>query len=164
MAVLWTTACYRRNGPTSETYGRKKYTVDHSLIFNLQFIILYHKYISQKYFIQSFYHVLFNCLAMIVIDSTLKMERCGQIAAADATGHRRFLLSIYAHGLVQSQGGVPMWASPICPTGTPPWDPNGPVHIANGGVPPLLGVGRGGGSPLFYLLTFIFRAFVFQRH
>ena len=52
MAVLWTTACYRRSGPTSETYGRKIYTVDHSIKY---FPFTNYNIISQiykeKYFI-----------------------------------------------------------------------------------------------------------------
>ena len=44
------------------------------------------------------------------------------MAAADATGARRDILILYAPGLVHC----------------PPWDTNGPVHMANGGVLPLL--------------------------
>ena len=68
----------------------------------------------------SIYNTSFNFLAMICIDSTLKMWSCCQVAASDATGNRRFLLSIYAHGLVHcTQGGVPL----------------GQVHCALGGSP-----------------------------
>ena len=68
------------------------------------------------------------------------------IAAAVSPGARRFLLSIYAHGLVHfTQGGVHFGRVHCALGGSPPWDTNGPVHMANGGVPPLL---RGEPPPL----------------
>ena len=43
------------------------------------------------------------------------------MAAADATGARRDILSLYAPGLVHcTQGGRPPWASPLCPRGEVP--------------------------------------------
>ena len=63
------------------------------------------------------------------------------MAAAVSPGARRFLLSLYAHGLVHcTQGGVPLGQVHCVLGGSLPWDTNGPVHMANGGVlpPPFL--------------------------
>ena len=56
------------------------------------------------------------------------------------------------------KGGVPLGRVHCALGGSPPWDTNGPVHIANGGVPPppLEGGGGGGNPPLLtsYFLFF----------
>ena len=91
--------------------------------------------------------------------------------------HESSALSLYGPGLVHSQVGESLVGQvQYAQQGTPPWDPNGLVHLewripplplsSSSSPPPLPpppGEEGGGGIPPFLSLTFNYRAVVFKR-